>query len=38
MANDRARLAEWGAAGRVYVQQFDKTHVFENFLKELEAL
>jgi colanic acid biosynthesis glycosyl transferase WcaI len=38
MASDRARLAEWGAAGRVYVQQFDKTHVFENFLKELEAL
>ena len=36
LVNDPARLASLRAAGRVYVQQFEKTHVFENFLKELE--
>ncbi len=38
LAADPARLARYGAAGHVYVQQFEKTHVFENFLRELEAL
>ena len=38
IAADRARLAAWGAAGRVYVQQFEKTQVFEGFLRELEKL
>jgi colanic acid biosynthesis glycosyl transferase WcaI len=38
MASDPERLQRWGAAGRVYVQQFDKTHVFESFLAELEKL
>jgi len=38
MAKDRARLLAYGTAGRVYVQQFEKTRVFESFLKELEAI
>ena len=38
IAKDPTRLAAYGAAGRVYVQQFEKTHVFASFLKELEAL
>ena len=38
IAGDAARLASWGAAGRIYVQQFEKTHVFESFLRELEKL
>ncbi len=38
LAQDRARLAAYGAAGNIYVRQFEKTHVFESFLKELEAL
>jgi len=38
IANDSERLKNWGAAGRVYVQQFEKTQVFENFLAELEKL
>lgn len=37
-ASDPERLKNWGAAGRVYVQQFEKTHVFESFLAELEKL
>lgn len=36
MAKDPARLAAYGAAGRIYVQQFEKTRVFESFLQELE--
>ena len=38
IAEDSERLAQWGKAGRVYVQQFEKTQVFENFLGELEAV
>lgn len=38
IANDPARLQKFGVAGRVYVQQFEKTQVFENFLAELVAL
>ena len=37
LAGDSARLQAFGAAGRIYVQQFEKTHVFESFLRELEA-
>lgn len=32
------RLAEFGGAGFRYVQQFEKTRVFEGFLNELESL
>lgn len=35
LAKDPARLAEYGAAGRCYVEQFEKTRVLENFLGEL---
>jgi colanic acid biosynthesis glycosyl transferase WcaI len=35
LAKDRPRLAEYGAAGRRYVEQFEKTRVFENFVGEL---
>lgn len=35
IAGDPTRLAEWGRAGRGYVQQFEKTLVFENFLSVL---
>lgn len=35
IAADPARLQRYGAAGRVYVQQFEKNHVFESFLAEL---
>ncbi len=38
LAQDEARLVAYGAAGRVYVQQFEKTAVFEGFLEELKAL
>ncbi len=38
IASDPERLRRYGAAGRVYVQQFDKAHVFESFVKELRAL
>jgi putative colanic acid biosynthesis glycosyltransferase WcaI len=38
LAQDPQRLAEYGAAGRRYVEQFDKTGVFQNFAKELESL
>jgi colanic acid biosynthesis glycosyl transferase WcaI len=38
IANDGSLLSNWGAAGRVYVQQFEKTQVFENFVRELEAI
>ncbi len=38
VANNADKLAVWGNAGRVYVQQFEKTAVFESFLRELEAL
>lgn len=35
LAKDRQRLADYGAAGRRYVEQFEKTRVFENFMEEL---
>jgi colanic acid biosynthesis glycosyl transferase WcaI len=35
LAKDPQRLAEFGAAGRRYVEQFEKGRVFENFLGEL---
>ena len=38
LAGDPARLRAFGAAGRIYVQQFEKTHVFESFLRELETI
>jgi colanic acid biosynthesis glycosyl transferase WcaI len=38
IAPDQERLRQYGAAGRVYVQQFDKEHVFESFVKELQSL
>jgi putative colanic acid biosynthesis glycosyltransferase WcaI len=38
LANDPRRLAEFGAAGRRYVQQFDKARVFRNFLEELSRI
>jgi len=38
IARDPTRLAAYGAAGRVYVQQFEKTHVFESFLAQLLVL
>jgi len=33
-----AALAEYGVAGRRYVEQFEKARVFENFLRELAAV
>ena len=38
LAHDPARLAEYGAAGRRYVEQFEKGRVFESFADELQAL
>jgi colanic acid biosynthesis glycosyl transferase WcaI len=38
LANNPERLAEYGAAGRRYVQQFEKTRVFEDFLGELAGI
>ena len=38
IAGDKERLTAWGKSGRSYVQQFEKTQVFESFLRELEAL
>jgi colanic acid biosynthesis glycosyl transferase WcaI len=38
LAQDPQRLAEYGAAGRRYVEQFDKTCVFQGFAQELESL
>ena len=35
LARDPARLAAYGAAGRRYVEQFEKGRVMENFLGEL---
>jgi len=35
LAQDPARLAAYGAAGRRYVEQFEKNRVMENFLAEL---
>ena len=38
LANDPQRLAEFGAAGRRYVEQFEKRRVFENFLRDLAGV
>lgn len=38
LAQDPQRLAEYGAAGRRYVEQFEKNRVFQSFAEELEAL
>ncbi len=38
IASDPERLQRYGAAGRVYVQQFEKEHVFDSFLSELQSL
>jgi colanic acid biosynthesis glycosyl transferase WcaI len=38
LANDPQRLAEFGAAGRLYVEQFEKSRVMKNFQAELAAL
>jgi colanic acid biosynthesis glycosyl transferase WcaI len=38
LAKDLQRLAEYGAAGRRYVEQFEKTRVMESFADELKAL
>jgi len=35
LAKDQQRLADYGAAGRRYVEQFEKTRVFESFVREL---
>jgi colanic acid biosynthesis glycosyl transferase WcaI len=38
LAQDPQCLAEYGTAGRRYVEQFDKTAVLEGFAQELESL
>ena len=38
VAKDAPRLAAYGAAGRGYVQQFEKRRVFEGFLETLQTL
>jgi colanic acid biosynthesis glycosyl transferase WcaI len=38
LAGDPQRLADFGAAGRRYVEQFEKTRVFESFLGELSGV
>jgi colanic acid biosynthesis glycosyl transferase WcaI len=38
LAKDRQRLAKFGEAGRRYVEQFEKTRVFEKFLAELAGV
>jgi colanic acid biosynthesis glycosyl transferase WcaI len=38
LAQDPQRLAEYGAAGRRYVQQFEKSRVLQSFADELESL
>jgi colanic acid biosynthesis glycosyl transferase WcaI len=38
LAQDPQRLAEYGAAGRRYVEQFEKRRVFESFAGELKLL
>lgn len=37
-ANDRARLRQFGVAGRAYVQQFEKRAVLDSFARQLDAL
>lgn len=38
LAKDPARLAEYGAAGRRYVEQFEKSRVMQDFEEEMRAL
>ena len=38
LAADPQQRAAYGAAGRDYVQQFEKQHVFDTFARELESL
>ncbi len=38
LAQDPSRLAEYGAAGRHYVEQFEKSRVMEKFLGELAGI
>jgi colanic acid biosynthesis glycosyl transferase WcaI len=38
LAHDPGRLAAYGAAGRRYVEQFEKTRVLQTFAEELESL
>ena len=38
LAHDPQRLAAYGAAGRRYVEQFEKSRVLENFLGELAGV
>lgn len=38
LPHDPARLAAYGAAGRRYVEQFEKSRVLENFLGELAGV
>ena len=38
LAGNPERLAEYGAAGRRYVEQFDKRLVFQSFTEELKSL
>jgi colanic acid biosynthesis glycosyl transferase WcaI len=38
LAKDPQRLAEFGAAGRRYVEQFEKSRVMQSFADELRAL
>jgi len=37
LAKNPQRLAEFGAAGRRYVEQFEKSHVFESFQAQLAS-
>jgi colanic acid biosynthesis glycosyl transferase WcaI len=38
LAHDPRRLADYGVAGRRYVEQFEKTRVLQSFAEELESL
>jgi colanic acid biosynthesis glycosyl transferase WcaI len=38
LAKDPERLAEFGAAGRRYVEQFEKSRVMQSFVEELRSL
>ena len=38
LAHDPRRLADYGAAGRRYVEQFEKSRVMENFLAQLSGV
>jgi len=38
LAKDPQRMADFGASGRRYVEQFEKKRVFENFVEELRRV